>query len=79
MPADLKWLGIPTPAQLLGIALRFHIAPKIHACTDTHSPPGCRNDRDRDLVDLVDLLQRLKPAVHCQRVNLLPVSASDTL
>ncbi|TQJ49272.1 nucleotidyl transferase AbiEii/AbiGii toxin family protein [Phycicoccus sp. SLBN-51] len=63
MPADLKSLGIPTPAQLLGIALRFQIAQKLHACSDPHEPPEYRNERARDVVDLI-LLRRLEPAVH---------------
>jgi hypothetical protein len=54
LPApDLKFLGIPSPGQLLGIAMRFQIAQKIHACTDPHSPPDQKNDRARDVVDLL--------------------------
>ncbi|SCX38858.1 Nucleotidyl transferase AbiEii toxin, Type IV TA system [Klenkia marina] len=54
LPApDLKHFGIPSPDQLLGIAVRFQVAQKIHACTDPHSPPEQKNDRARDVVDLL--------------------------
>lgn len=49
----LDHFGIPTPNQLVGIALRFQIAQKIHACTDPHNAPVHVNDRARDLVDLI--------------------------
>lgn len=54
LPApDLKHFGIPTPDQLFGIALRFQVAQNIHAGTDPHSPPELKNDRARDVVDLL--------------------------
>jgi hypothetical protein len=49
----LGHFGLPNPDFLLGIALRYQIAQKIHACTDPHDPPGARNDRARDVVDLL--------------------------
>ncbi len=49
----LGHFGLPDPDFLLGIALRYQIAQKIHACTDPHDPPGERNDRARDVVDLL--------------------------
>jgi len=49
----LGHFGLPNPDFLLGIALRYQIAQKIHACTDPHDPPGYRNDRARDVVDLL--------------------------
>ena len=54
LPApSLHYFGLPTPDHLVGIAMRFQIAQKIHACTDPHEPPGLRNDRARDTVDLL--------------------------
>lgn len=50
---DLKHFGLPSPDQLFGIALRYQIAQKLHACTDPHTDPHCANDRARDLVDLL--------------------------
>lgn len=56
--ASLEHLGIASPRDLVGIALKFQIAQKFHACTGPHDPPGYLNDRVRDVVDLV-LLRRL--------------------
>lgn len=52
-PPDLKSFGLPTPDRLVGIAVRYQIAQKLHACTDPHDPPGAINDRARDVVDLL--------------------------
>jgi Nucleotidyl transferase AbiEii toxin, Type IV TA system len=49
----LGHFGLPNPDFLVGIALRYQIAQKIHACTDPHDPPDARNDRARDVVDLL--------------------------
>jgi len=49
----LHYFGLPSPDRLVGIAMRFQIAQKIHACTDPHEPPELRNDRARDAVDLL--------------------------
>jgi hypothetical protein len=49
----LAHFGIPSPSGLAGIALRYQIAQKLHACTDSHAPPEDSNDRVRDVVDLV--------------------------
>jgi hypothetical protein len=50
---SLSHFGLPSPDALVGIALRFQIAQKLHACTDPHDPPHAVNDRPRDLVDLL--------------------------
>jgi len=50
---SLSHFGLPSPNTLVGIALRFQIAQKFHACTDPHDPPHAVNDRPRDLVDLL--------------------------
>lgn len=63
LPApNLHYFGLPTPDHLVGIAMRFQIAQKIHACTDPHEPPALRNDRARDAVDLLLLRNRLAAA-----------------
>jgi hypothetical protein len=53
----LSHFGLPTPDKLVGIALDYQVAQKLHACTDPHSPPGSPNNRVRDIVDLVLLRQ----------------------
>lgn len=49
---NLEHFGLESPGELLGIAMRFQIAQKIHACTDPHLPPDQKNERARDAVDL---------------------------
>ncbi|MCO5316677.1 MAG: nucleotidyl transferase AbiEii/AbiGii toxin family protein [Solirubrobacterales bacterium] len=61
-PLPLAGFGLPDPDALVGIALRFQIAQKIHAVSDPHEPPESINDRARDLVDLL-LLRDLAAAV----------------
>ncbi|WP_080801195.1 nucleotidyl transferase AbiEii/AbiGii toxin family protein [Arabiibacter massiliensis] len=58
---NLAGFGLPTPDFLVGMALSYQIAQKVHACTDPHDPPAFRNERPRDVVDLV-LLKRLAEA-----------------
>lgn len=58
---DLKHFGIPSPDHLVGIAMRFQVAQKLHASTDPHAPPDQVNDRARDVVDLL-LLRELVEA-----------------
>lgn len=48
----LASLGLPTPDDLAGLAMRYQIAQKIHAVTDPHDPPVAVNDRARDVIDL---------------------------
>lgn len=52
-PPPLSGFGLPDPDVLVGIAMRFQIAQKLHAVTDPHSPPESINDRARDVVDLL--------------------------
>ncbi len=54
---SLEHFGLPTPDRLVGIALEFQIAQKLHASTDPHNPPTQVNDRARDIVDLMLLRQ----------------------
>lgn len=52
-PPSLGGFGLPDPDVLVGIAMRFQIAQKLHAVTDPHDPPAAVNDRVRDVVDLL--------------------------
>ena len=54
-PPSLSGFGLPTPDHLVGLALSYQIAQKIHASTDPHDPPTTLNDRVRDIVDLIPL------------------------
>ncbi len=60
-PPPLSGFGLPDPATLVGIAMRFQIAQKLHAVSDPHDPPAAINDRARDVVDLL-LLRDLAAA-----------------
>lgn len=50
---SLSGFGLPDPDALVGIAMRFQIAQKLHAVSDPHKPPDSINDRARDVVDLL--------------------------
>lgn len=52
-PPPLGGFGLPDPDALVGIAMRFQIAQKLHAASDLHEPPDSINDRARDVVDLL--------------------------
>jgi hypothetical protein len=52
-PPPLSGFGLPDPDTLVGVAMRFQIAQKIHAVSDPHEPPDSINDRGRDVVDLL--------------------------
>jgi hypothetical protein len=52
-PPSLAGFGIPTPENLVGLAIRYQIAQKVHAASDPHDPPDYVNDRARDVVDLI--------------------------
>jgi len=49
-PPPLGGFGLPDPDILVGIAMRFQIAQKLHAVSDPHEPPEVINDRARDVV-----------------------------
>jgi len=55
---SLEGLGLPTPEYLVGLAMSYQMAQKIHAATESHEPPEYINERARDVVDLL-LLQEL--------------------
>ncbi len=52
-PPPLSGFGLPDPDALIGIAMRFQIAQKLHAVSDPHEPPSAINDRARDVIDLI--------------------------
>src|SRR5690625_634104 len=55
---SLSGFGLSSPDQLLALSMRYQIAQKVHASTAPHDPPAERNDRARDVVDLL-LLRNL--------------------
>jgi Nucleotidyl transferase AbiEii toxin, Type IV TA system len=71
----LSGFGLPDPDTLVGIAMRFQIAQKIHAVSDPHEPPDSINDRARDVVDLL-LLRDL--AAETGNPTLAEISAAGT-
>ena len=63
LPApSLAFFGVPSPDTLAGIAIEYQIAQKIHACSDAHAPPSQKNDRPRDVVDLILLKRSVEEA-----------------
>ena len=51
---SLEGFGLPTPDFLVGMAMSYQLAQKIHGATDPHDPErGYRNDRPRDVVDII--------------------------
>ena len=60
-PPPLEGFGLPVPDRIVGVAMRFQIAQKVHAVSDPHEPPAAINDRARDVVDLI-LLRDLATA-----------------
>ncbi|MCB0910864.1 MAG: nucleotidyl transferase AbiEii/AbiGii toxin family protein [Propionibacteriaceae bacterium] len=50
---ELAGFGLPGPDVLVGLAMRYQIAQKLHASSDPHDPPHSVNDRARDVVDLL--------------------------
>lgn len=55
---ELAGFGLPDADRLVGLAMRYQIAQKLHASTDPHDPPQSVNDRARDAVNLL-LLKNL--------------------
>lgn len=49
----LEAFGLPSPDHLVGMALSYQIAQKVHAASNPHDPPRFRNERPRDVVDLL--------------------------
>ncbi|MFE4950591.1 nucleotidyl transferase AbiEii/AbiGii toxin family protein [Leifsonia sp. NPDC056665] len=57
--ADLGFFGLESPDEIATISLAYQVAQKLHACTDPHDPPHTKNDRVRDVVDLLLMRQQL--------------------
>jgi len=55
---SLAGFGLPTPDYLVGLAMSYQIAQKVHAASDPHDPPEFINERPRDVIDLL-LLKEL--------------------
>jgi len=49
----LNGFGLPTPDRLIGLAMSYQIAQKIHTASDPHDPPEFKNERARDVIDLL--------------------------
>ncbi len=50
---SLTGFGLPSPDHLVGLAMGYQVAQKVHAATDPHDPPAQVNNRARDVVDLL--------------------------
>ena len=50
-PPPIGFFGIDAPDYLVGIAMDYQVAQKLHACTDPDAE-GWVNDRVRDIIDL---------------------------
>ena len=61
-PPLLSPFGIPTPDTLIGMAISYQIAQKIHASSMIHNPPQYRNVRVRDVADLVAIKHMIEAA-----------------
>ncbi|MGN6762209.1 MAG: nucleotidyl transferase AbiEii/AbiGii toxin family protein [Leifsonia sp.] len=60
VPADdFGFFGLESANELATISLAYQVAQKLHACTDPHDPPAQRNDRVRDVVDLLLIKEQL--------------------
>ncbi|MEG0505488.1 MAG: nucleotidyl transferase AbiEii/AbiGii toxin family protein, partial [Raoultibacter sp.] len=59
---SLAGFGLPTPDVMVGLAMSYQIAQKIHAASDPCDPPEYVNDRARDVVDLILLKQMVEEA-----------------
>ena len=61
LPAKpLDHLGLDGPDEVPAVAVRWQIAQKLHACTEP-SADGRRNDRFRDLIDILMLWDLVGP------------------
>lgn len=58
---NLDHFGLESPDQVAALVMEYQVAQKLHACTDPHEPPASKNDRPRDLVDLLLLRDAFFP------------------
>ncbi|GAA0430040.1 nucleotidyl transferase AbiEii/AbiGii toxin family protein [Leifsonia naganoensis] len=56
---DFGFFGLESAPQIATISLAYQVAQKLHACTDPHDPPRTKNDRVRDVVDLLLIREQL--------------------
>ena len=66
------FFGITRPDDLATISMAYQVAQKLHACSDPHDPPEFRNERVRDIVDLVLIHDAFYPL----RTDLAEVTAA---
>jgi hypothetical protein len=59
-PPNIGFFGLDTPGRLLGVAMDYQIAQKLHAASDPDEE-GYENQRVHDLVDLVLLKDEFYP------------------
>ncbi len=74
VPPSLVGLGLPTPDALVGLAMSYQAAQKIHASTR----PG--SDRARDLADLIGIMRLAQetgsPTLHELRLAVIDIFAA---
>ena len=68
----LNHFGLPSAVETAGIVFDYQVAQKLHAGTDPHDPPSRRNDRSRDMVDLL----LIRDAFYWQGQNLSALRAA---
>lgn len=74
----LDGFGIPTPDRLVGIAMSYQAAQKIHGAAGLHDPEnGYVNKRARDVVDLL-LIRNLSDATGHPALHEIRMAAEDT-
>ena len=62
LPPALSPFGLPTPDALIGMAMSYQIAQKIHASSMVHNPPQYSNMRVRDVADLLAIKRMVEVA-----------------
>lgn len=73
---SLAGFGLPTPDHLVGIAMSYQTAQKIHTATDPHDPPEFVNERARDVVDLL-LIMDLAKATNNPNIKEIRMAVED--
>ncbi|MDR0783500.1 MAG: nucleotidyl transferase AbiEii/AbiGii toxin family protein [Propionibacteriaceae bacterium] len=53
------FFGVLPPDEIIGIAMDYQVAQKMHAASDPDVPPDLINDRVRDIIDLVLIKENL--------------------
>ncbi|MDR0489563.1 MAG: nucleotidyl transferase AbiEii/AbiGii toxin family protein [Propionibacteriaceae bacterium] len=83
---ELAGFGLPDPDILVGLAMRYQIAQKLHTSTDPHNPPEYVNDRARDMVDLLllkglaeDTGEPTLPSIRVAAVDIFEARAAEAV